>query len=57
MEYNHKEMQTAIKSISYNFEEKAGYVYMPDACCVDMGGCIAFFERIDRNCSPPARFG
>jgi hypothetical protein len=46
-EYYIEELKAAVKSISYDFDTKIGNLYMPDMCCTDMSGCIAFFQRID----------
>jgi hypothetical protein len=43
----HKEMQCFVATVRYDFEHKFGTVFIEDHGCTDMGGCIAFFERID----------
>lgn len=48
----HPEMQCFVRFVTYDFVEKRGCVSIDDDGCTDMGGCIAFFERID----PVVRF-
>jgi hypothetical protein len=48
----HPELQCFVAQIRYDFAEKYGSVVIDDSGCTDMGGCIAFFKRID----PAVRF-
>lgn len=43
----HVEMMTWVNSITYDFQNRIGWVEMPPGACTDMPGAIAFFERID----------
>lgn len=43
----HAEMMCFVETISYDFEHKRGQVWITSGGCTDMGGCTAFFERID----------
>jgi hypothetical protein len=43
----HKEMQTCVASVLYDWEIRSGTVVVDSDCCVDMTGTIAFFQRID----------
>jgi hypothetical protein len=38
-----------VSSLSYNFELRAGSLFMPDGCTVDVDGLVAMFTALDRN--------
>jgi hypothetical protein len=48
----HPDLQCFVAEIRYDFNQKFGTVVIDDSGCTDMGGCIAFFKRID----PDVRF-
>ncbi len=41
------ELQTEVNRIDYDFTTGVARVFMPDLCCCDMGGVVAYFTRID----------
>jgi hypothetical protein len=43
----HADMQCFVESVSYDFVRRFGTVRISHSGCTDMGGCIAFFVRID----------
>jgi hypothetical protein len=43
----HSQMLCFVETIAYDFDNKRGQVWIANEGCTDMGGCIAFFERID----------
>lgn len=43
----HPELQCFVEGVAYNFVQRCGIVHISDSGCTDMGGCIAFFVRID----------
>lgn len=43
----HAQLQCFVAEIRYDFIQKFGTVVIDESGCTDMGGCIAFFERID----------
>lgn len=43
----HPELQCFVVEIRYDFAQKFGTVVISHSGCTDMGGCTAFFERID----------
>ena len=45
----HPEMMCEVTRISYDFDTRIGRVDMAESTCVDMSGCLGFFERIDPN--------
>ena len=45
----HAEMQCFVETVAYDFQHLRGTVWVSSSGCTDMGGCIAFFERIDPN--------
>lgn len=44
---NHPELQCSVYDVTYNFPRRVGVLVMGEGDACDMGGCIAFFQRID----------
>jgi hypothetical protein len=42
-----QQMMTTVQRITYDWTTRTGRVDMPAYCCVDMSGCVAFFEALD----------
>jgi hypothetical protein len=38
---------TSVTGMEYNFQSRAGRLYMDRGCCCDMTDCINYFRRID----------
>jgi hypothetical protein len=38
---------TRVTGVEYNFNSRAGRLYMDRRCCCDMANCINFFRQID----------
>lgn len=43
----HAKLQCFVHAICYDFSDTHGTVWVDEGGCTDMGGCIAFFLRID----------
>ena len=43
------DMQCDVDKITYDFEKRAGVLFMKDGDCCDMKGCVLFFSSIDPN--------
>ncbi|MGA7327493.1 MAG: hypothetical protein WBX25_24140 [Rhodomicrobium sp.] len=43
----HPKFQCCASFLNYDFIGQQGFLYLPDANCTDMGGCIEVFKAID----------
>lgn len=46
-----EDLVTSVRRLEYDFELRAGFLYLPPSCCTDMGGCIKLFQAIDPEVS------
>lgn len=44
-----EEFKCQVLRITYDFDAGVGRVWFPEHNCCDMGGCIGFFEKIDKG--------